>query len=107
MDDLSPDGTGDAVSKRFPDVNVIYGNGELYWAGGVRLILEIISKDLKEYDAILLINDDVMLNTGSLDSLVNHGFSQNAIIGGTVLARDGQLESSGSLLGRFCKPKPR
>ena len=107
MDDLSPDGTGEAVKKRFPDVNVVYGNGKLYWAGGVRLILDLIGKDLKKFDAILLMNDDVMLSPGSLESLVNNGFSHNAIIGGTVLARDGQLESSGSLLGKFCKPKPR
>jgi len=107
MDDLSPDGTGEAVKSRFPEVNVLYGNGKLYWAGGVRLILEIIGNDLMDYDAILLINDDVMLNPGSLDSLVDDGFSQNAIIGGTVMAQDGQIESSGSLLGRFCKPKVR
>lgn len=107
MDDLSPDGTGEAVKKRFPDVNVVYGNGKLYWAGGVRLILDLIGDGLKDYDAILLMNDDVMLSPGALESLVTNGFSQNAIIGGTVLARDGQLESSGSLLGNFCKPKPR
>lgn len=107
MDDLSPDGTGEAVKVRFPEVNVLYGNGKLYWAGGVRLILETIGNDLKDYDGILLINDDVMLNPGSLDSLIEIGFSQNAIIGGTVMAIDGQIESSGSLLGKFCKPKVR
>lgn len=107
MDDMSPDGTGAAVTSRFPDINVIYGNGNLYWAGGVRLILEFIGTDLLDYDAILLFNDDIELMPGSLDSLVNYGFAKNAIIGGTVLAKDGQLESSGSLLGRFCKPKPK
>ena len=107
MDDLSPDGTGEEVKRKFPDVNVLYGSGKLYWAGGVRLILDIIGEDLKDYDAILLINDDVMLNPGALDSLVSSAFSQNAIIGGTVMTLDGQLESSGSLLGKFCKPKTR
>lgn len=107
MDDSSPDGTGEAVMKKYPAINVVYGNGNLFWVGGVRLILETIGEDLKNYDAILLINDDIVLNSGSLDSLVNYGFSENTIIGGTVRARDGQIESSGSLLGRFCKPKPR
>lgn len=107
MDDSSPDGTGEAVVKKYPDINVIYGSGNLFWVGGVRLILETIGEDLKNYHAILLINDDIVLNSGSLDSLVNYGFSEDAIIGGTVCTRDGQIESSGSLLGRFCKPKPR
>ena len=107
MDDLSPDGTGDAVVRRFPEVKVIYGTGELYWAGGVRLILQTIGKQLENYDAILLVNDDIVLKKGSLDTLINYAFSENAIMGGTVLARNGEVESSGSLLGKFCRPKPR
>lgn len=107
MDDSSPDGTGEVVINKYPDINVIYGNGNLFWVGGVRLILETIGEDLKNYHAILLINDDIVLNPGSLDSLVHYGFSEDAIIGGTVSTRDGQIESSGSLLGRLCKPKPR
>lgn len=107
MDDSSPDGTGEVVAKKYPDISVIYGNGNLFWVGGVRLILEIIGENLKSYDAVLLINDDIVLIPGSLDSLVHYGFSEDAIIGGTVRTQDGQIESSGSLLGRFCKPKPR
>ena len=107
MDDSSPDGTGKAVSEKYPEINVIYGNGNLYWVGGVRLILETIGEGLKNYDAILLINDDIVLKPGSIDSLTRYAFSQDAIMGGTVCTRDGQVESSGSLLGRFCKPKPR
>lgn len=107
MDDSSPDGTGKAVSEKYPDINVIYGNGNLYWVGGVRLIIETIGEDLRNYDAILLINDDIVMSPGSLDLLVHYGFSEDAIIGGTVCSRDGQIESSGSLLGRICKPKSR
>ena len=107
MDDLSPDGTGEAVLQKYKDVNVIYGDGKLYWAGGVRLILQTIGEDLKNYDGILLINDDIVLIPGSVDSLIRYGFSENAIIGGTVIAQNGEVESSGSLLGKYCKPKPR
>lgn len=107
MDDSSPDGTGEAVSRKYRDVNVIYGDGNLYWVGGVRLILQTIGEDLKNYDAILLINDDIVLIPGSLDSLIQYGFSENAIIGGTVVSQDGEIESSGSLLGKICRPRPR
>ena len=107
VDDASPDRTGEAVKEEFSGVKVIYGNGKLYWAGGVRLILKTIGSKLKEYDAILLVNDDIVLNPGALDLLVNYGLANNAIVGGTVTSLDGQIESSGSLLGKFCKPKPR
>jgi len=107
MDDSSPDGTGEAVLRKYRDVNVICGDGKLYWVGGVRLILQTIGEDLKNYDAILLINDDIVLIPGSLDSLIQYGFSENAIIGGTVVAQNREIESSGSLLGKICKPRPR
>jgi GT2 family glycosyltransferase len=107
MDDLSPDGTGEAVLQEYKDANVIYGDGKLYWAGGVRLILKTIGEEIKNFDAILLINDDIVLKPSSLDSLIGYGFSENAIVGGTVLTKNGDLESSGSLLGKICKPKPR
>ena len=30
-DDASTDGTAEAVSREYPDVNIIKGNGSLYW----------------------------------------------------------------------------
>lgn len=55
-DDGSTDGTSEAVSKNFPQVKVLKGDGTLYWAGGMR---NSWSEALKEdYDAYLLLNDD-------------------------------------------------
>ena len=36
-DDGSSDGTADAVKTEFPAVNILQGNGNLYWVGGMRL----------------------------------------------------------------------
>jgi GT2 family glycosyltransferase len=59
LDDASPDKTGEEVKEAFPEVEVLYGNGKLYWAGGVRLILEHLAEKINEYDGILFANDDI------------------------------------------------
>lgn len=60
-DDGSTDGTGTAVRELFLHVNVIQGDGNLFWAGGMRLAWKTAMERLK-YDAYLLINDDVLLH---------------------------------------------
>ena len=55
-DDGSTDGTGEAVKTQFPDVKVLKGTGELYWAGGMRNSWAEAIKG--NYDAYLLLNDD-------------------------------------------------
>ena len=107
MDDSSPDGTGEAVKQNFPEVEVIYGNGHLYWAGGVRLVLKHLSYRIKEFDAILFANDDIEFENDAIFQMAELAHSRNAIVGGTVLTRDGRIESTGSRLGLLCKPKVR
>lgn len=59
-DDGSTDGTEEAVISFFPQVQVIKGDGSLFWAGGMRMAWKIAMRE-KSYDAYLLINDDVEL----------------------------------------------
>lgn len=59
-DDGSADGTEDSVKALFPQVKVLRGNGNLFWAGGMRLAWETAMQE-KPYDAFLLLNDDVEL----------------------------------------------
>ncbi len=71
-DDGSTDGTGDAVSEKFPEVNILQGNGELYWAGGMRNSWNEALK--KGYDGYLLLNDDTMVFSELFESLLDtHG----------------------------------
>ena len=68
-DDGSTDGTSDAVKNRFPQVNLIKGDGNLFWAGGMRLAWRTAMLS-KEYDAYLLINDDVRLTPDFIENLL-------------------------------------
>jgi len=58
-DDGSSDGTAAAVSKLFPKVIILKGNGNLFWAGGMKnswfKALE------RNYDGYLLLNDDTII----------------------------------------------
>jgi GT2 family glycosyltransferase len=60
VDDGSTDGTAKAVSACYPDVNIITGNGQLYWNRGMHLAWETASKN--DFDFYIWINDDIILN---------------------------------------------
>ena len=62
VDDNSQDGTSLIVKKLFPEVNILKGDGNLFWAGGMRLAWETAIQT-KSFDAYLLINDDVNLDS--------------------------------------------
>lgn len=68
VDDGCTDGTGEAVSHEFPDVNIIQGNGALYWNGGMRLAWSHSLE--KGYDFYLWINDDSLIYPDSLSRIV-------------------------------------
>lgn len=59
VDDGSSDGTSAAVSSKFPQVNIIAGDGTLYWNGGMILALSEALK--KSFDYYLWLNDDTVL----------------------------------------------
>jgi GT2 family glycosyltransferase len=69
VDDGSTDGTSEAVRVNYPNVNVIHGTGNLFWAGGMRLAWRS-ALESKEYDAFLLLNDDVVLFNDFLNNLI-------------------------------------
>lgn len=55
-DDGSTDGTHEAVKEAYPEINILIGDGNLYWAGGMR---NSWSEALKsDFDLYLLLNDD-------------------------------------------------
>lgn len=69
VDDASSDGTAEAVAELLPGVVQIHGNGDLYWAGGMRLGLARAEEDDPDY--VLWLNDDVVLDPGAIDALLD------------------------------------
>lgn len=88
LDDASTDGTAEAVRRDFPEVEVIAGNGELFWGGGMHAAMRAATAH--PFDALLLLNDDVALAPDSLRILLdawriaNAGSSGPSIIVGAT-----------------------
>lgn len=64
------DGTPEAVKEQFPQVNIINGDGNLFWNRGMWTAWDAASKT-KDYDFYFWLNDDTMLYPGALKALLN------------------------------------
>tara|TARA_R110002012_G_scaffold322037_1_gene554049 strand:- start:8717 stop:9607 length:891 start_codon:yes stop_codon:yes gene_type:complete len=69
-DDNSKDGTANAVKEKFPEVNILIGNGSLFWAGGMRNSWRAAINSDIEFDYYLLLNDDTVIFEDTLEKLV-------------------------------------
>lgn len=72
VDDGCTDGTPDEIKNTFVDMNVISiikGNGELFWAGGMRLAWKHALASDKDWNFYLLLNDDTTLYNDCFDNL--------------------------------------
>lgn len=102
VDDGSNDKTGEIVKRRFPNVNVFRGSGELFWAGGMRYAWERALE--KDYDFYFLVNDDTFLYENAVGEFVNvferlrdAGERPGAVVGTVVDPRTGFLSYGGRL----------
>lgn len=69
VDDGSTDGTGEAVKAAYPDVKVLQGTGDLYWAGGMRFGWDNYVKH-QDFDYLVVFNDDVLLYSDAIEALL-------------------------------------
>jgi GT2 family glycosyltransferase len=90
VNDGCTDGTSEAVKLKFPDINIINGNGTLFWNGGMRVAwAAALAKGGFEY--FLWVNDDSYIYDDSIARLifshkllVKKGMSPGAVLGTMV-----------------------
>jgi GT2 family glycosyltransferase len=88
VDDGSTDGTSKTVQQDYPEVKLFQGDGNLFWAGGMRMAF---GKALQgDYDYYIWLNDDTLLDPGAFSSLLNihhklvkQGHAEAIVVGST------------------------
>ena len=69
MDDGSKDGTSDAVSRAFPQVKILHGDGNQYWNRGMYCVWQEADKDNPDF--ILWLNDDTILFKDAVETVMS------------------------------------
>jgi GT2 family glycosyltransferase len=69
IDDGSSDGTSEAIRERFPTVDVLRGDGLLWWAGATNLGIRHALARQRPVPYLLMLNDDVEFNSDYLSSM--------------------------------------
>lgn len=94
VDDGSQDGTKEALEQiRGIQLKILAGNGNLYWAGGMREGLAYLLKQGKQFHYILFVNDDVVFFEQAIADMIKQ--SKNNVIAGTVCDNKGNTTYGG------------
>jgi GT2 family glycosyltransferase len=82
VDDDSRDGTREAISKHYPDVTVLVGDGNLWWTGAIAKGMQYAVTHQAEF--VIWLNDDCILEPNTLSNLVEFLHSHPKTIAGAV-----------------------
>ena len=85
VDDGSTDETREKMSKKFANVTILEGNGNLWWAGTTYLGVEYALQMGRDNDAVLLLNNDCILTKTCLERLVRCVIRNHGVIAGSIV----------------------
>lgn len=105
LDDNSSDGTIDML-REYNNVTLLIGDGNSFYSGGMRLaIAKAKSIDLKKYDYVMFINDDVIFFDNAIDRLVECEGGKEEILVGAVCDKNGDFSYGGEIRASKFKPE--
>ncbi len=101
-DDGSSDGTTEAIKAEYPEVQILQGNGNLFWVGGMHLAFGEAIKH--QYDYYLWLNDDTFLEANAVSKLLHvHqnltelGYPDSIVVGSTKDSITGKATYGGAV----------
>lgn len=81
IDDGSTDGTGEMIESEFPDVVVLWGDGNLWWTRAINMGVEYALAQKAGY--IITLNDDIVLKDNFLEKMIlQSAENPRALLGG-------------------------
>lgn len=88
VDDGSTDGTEIEVRENYPQVNIIKGDGNLFWNRGMHLAWTVAEEN--DFDYYLWLNDDTILMSSGIQEMLDlsNKYEDQAIICGTTQGID-------------------
>ncbi len=96
VDDGSSDGTGEFLSALSnPAIHVLHGDGSLWWGGAMNMGMKFVFDVAEDTDYLLMINDDVQIDSSYVSMLVNDSVANSGAIVGSSQCD----EVSGALIG--------
>jgi len=96
IDDGSTDGTDQAIRAQYPFAKILYGDGNLWWGGGIRKGMEYAYTKGAEY--FIWLNDDCYPSQGAIDGLIQYCQSHaKAIVGAQCVDPDTLKPSYGGI----------
>lgn len=101
VDDGSADGTSEMIRQEFPEVIVLEGDGNLWWAEATNWGIRYAQKNQnrRQQDFVLTLNDDTRVNPDYLQSMLDaHKRYQPCLVGSVSVDNDNpdKLEYAGS-----------
>lgn len=102
VDDGCTDGTGEAIAKKYPQVKVLQGDGNLFWGGGMRLAFATAIEH--GYNYYVWLNDDTILSADALSNLLNThqylarcGNAKSIVVGSVIDPVTGEYSYGGRI----------
>jgi len=96
------DGTPEAIREQFPEVNIIDGDGTLFWNRGMWTAWNAASK-ARAYDWYLWLNDDTELISDAISLVIEesekHNGTHNIVVGATKATDSDTLTYGGRIKG--------
>ena len=89
VDDGSSDGTHIALTEEFPEITLLWGDGDLWWTGAMNQGLGWVLPRAGRHDYVLALNNDTALPPDYLETLL--GLAErhpNALIGSVAVSWD-------------------
>ncbi len=101
-DDGSTDDTEEIIKKKFDDVKLLKGDGNLWWGGSINKCFKysIANGSLEDY--VLMLNNDLIVSENYLKVLIDNA-SQDTLLGSVVvdIENRNKIVYAGELLNKF------